>query len=151
MQLIGSLVRGDDDDTLAKFGIDVGSAMVFANMGAYGFAGMGITTLMQFLRTLIDKKEYKPFLKTVPVIGDIEEVGKELILKNEVTVADWVDAMALIGDDATGVPVSRITNAVGGVGDMVQGEFGVGALRMMGYGRYRSNVAATGKPPEKNK
>ena len=152
MQLIGALLRGDDDeDALARFGIDAASAMVFSNMGAYGFAGMGISTLMQFLKTLIDKKEYKPFLKTVPIIGDIEEIGKEIILKDEVTFADWVDAMSLIGDDATGVPVSRLTNTAGGVGDMAQGEYGVGALRMLGYGNYRANVAATGHPPEKKK
>ena len=152
MQLIGSLLRGDDDDNaLARFGIDATSAMVFSNMGAYGFAGMGISTAMQFLMTLINKKEYKPFLKTVPVIGDIEEIGKEIIMKDDVTFADWVDAMALVGDDATGVPVSRITNTAGGVGDIAQGEYGVGLLRMIGYGNYRANVAATGKPPEKKK
>ena len=151
MQLIGSLLRGDDDNALARFGIDAGSAMVFSNMGAYGFAGMGITTALRFLMTLIDKNEYKPFLKTVPVVADIEEIGKELILKNEVTFADWVDAMSLVGDDATGVPVSRLTNTAGGVGDMAQGEYGVGLLRMLGYGNYRANVAATGHPPEKKK
>lgn len=149
MQLIGSLIRGDDDDSLSKFGIDAISSVIFANMGAYGFAGMGISTLLQFLMTLLNKKEYKPFLKTIPVIGDIEEIGKELILKNEVTFADWVDAIALVGDDATGVPVSRLVNIYGGMGDMVRGDFGVGALRMLGYGNYRANVAVTGKPPEK--
>ena len=152
MQLIGSLMRGDDDDNaLARFGIDAASAMVFSNMGAYGFAGMGITTALRFLMTLIDKNEYKPFLKTVPVIGDIEEIGKDLILKNEVTFSDWVEAMSLVGDDATGVPVSRLTNTLGGIGDAAQGEYGVGLLRMLGYGNYRANVAATGEPPKKNK
>ena len=149
MQLIGSLMRGDDDDAFAKFGIDVASAMAFANMGAYGFAGMGITTVLRFLVTLIDKNEYKPFLKTVPVIGDLEKIGKDLILKNEVTFSDLVESMALIGDDATGVPVSRITNTVGGFGDIAQGDYGVGLLKMLGYGNYRSHVAAEGKPPKK--
>lgn len=150
MQLIGSLTNGDgDDDALAKFGIDATSAMVFANMGAYGFAGMAFTTFGRFLMSLIDKKEYKPFLKTVPIIGDIEEVGKDIILKNEVSVADWVDAMALIGDDATGVPVSRVANALGGFGDIADGEVGAGLLRMLGYGRYRAYQATTGRPPEK--
>ena len=152
MQLIGSLIRGDgDDDTLSRFGIDAGSAMVFANMGAYGFAGMGIKTVCQFLMATLDKKEYKPFLSSVPIISDIEGIGKDLILKNEVTVADWVDAMAVVGDDATGVPVSRITNAAGGIGDIAQGEVGVGTLRLLGWGNYRSHLAATGEPPKKNK
>lgn len=152
MQLIGSLIRGDgDDDTLARFGIDAGSAMVFSNMGAYGFAGMGIKTIIQFAMAMIDKKEYKPFLSSVPIISDIEEIGKDLILKNEVSFADWVDAMAMIGDDATGVPVSRLTNAAGGIGDVAQGEAGVGILRMLGYGNYRAHLAATGEPPKKSK
>lgn len=151
MQLIGSLMRGDDDDTLARFGIDAASAVVFSNMGAYGFAGMGITTALRFLMTLIDKDEYKPFLKAVPIISDIEEIGKELILKNEVTFADWVDAMALITDDATGVPATRLTNAAGGIGDVAKGNILTGLLRLFGYGKYRANVAATGKPPEKKK
>ena len=64
---------------------------------------------------------------------------------------DWVEAMSLIGDDATGVPVSRLTNTAGGIGDAAQGEYGVGLLRMLGYGKYRANVAATGEPPKKNK
>lgn len=152
MQLLGALMRGDDgDDAWKRFGIDAGAAMVFANMGAYGFAGMGLNTLMQFLMTLMDKKEYKPFLKTVPVIADLEEIGKDLILKNEITFADWINAMALIGDDATGVPVSRLTNAAGGIGDIANGEAGAGLLRMVGYGRYKAYQAATGNPPPKNK
>jgi hypothetical protein len=151
MQLIGSLMRGDDDNALARFGIDATSAMVFSNMGAYGCTGMALTTVLRFLMTLIDKNEYKPFLKGLPLIEDIEQVGKDLILKNEVTFEDWVEAMSLIGDDATGVPVSRLTNTAGGIGDAAQGEYGVGLLRMLGYGKYRANVAATGEPPKKNK
>ena len=59
--------------------------------------------------------------------------------------------MAVVGDDATGVPVSRITNAAGGIGDIAQGEVGVGTLRLLGWGNYRSHLAATGEPPKKNK
>ena len=81
----------------------------------------------------------------------LEEIGKELILKNEVTFADWVDAMALITDDATGVPATRLTNAAGGIGDVTKGNILTGLLRLFGYGKYRANVAATGKPPEKKK
>lgn len=150
LQLISSLMNGDgDDDALARFGIDATSAMVFANMGAYGFAGMAFTTVGRFLMAMIDKKEYKPFLSSVPIISDIEDIGKDLILKNEITVADWVDAMAMIGDDATGVPVSRVSNALGGFGDIADGQTGAGLLRMIGYGRYKAYQATTGKPPEK--
>jgi hypothetical protein len=110
---------------------------------------MGISTILRFLMTLMDKNEYRPFLKTIPIIGDIEEIGKELILKNEVTVADWVDAMALVTDDVTGIPATRLVNALGGVGDVATGNIGAGALRMLGWGNYRANMAANGKPPKK--
>lgn len=148
MTLIRGLF-GDDDDGVEKFGVDLISSMLFANLAAYGYMGMALSTIGSFAMTLVDKKEYKPFLKTVPIIGDLEEIGRNILLKNEVTVADWVDAMALVVDDATGIPATRLVNSATGLGDMVQGEFGVGALKMFGYGNYRANVAATGNPPKK--
>ena len=125
--------------------------MLFANLAAYGYMGMALSTIGSFAMTLVDKKEYKPFLKTVPIVGDLEEIGRNILLKNEVTVADWVDAMALVTDDLTGIPATRLVNSASGLGDMAQGEFGVGALKMFGYGNYRANVAATGNPPNKKK
>ena len=110
---------------------------------------MCLSTIGSFAMTLVDKKEYKPFLKTVPIIGDLEEIGRNILLKNEVTVGDWVDAMALVTDDLTGIPATRFVNSATGLGDMAQGDFGVGALKLFGYGNYRANVAAKGKPPEK--
>lgn len=150
MTLIRGLM-GDDEDGVEKFGIDAISAILFANLAAYGYLGMGLTTIGSFAMTLLDKKEYKPFLKTVPIVGDIEEIGRNILLKNEVTVADWVDAMALMADDLTGIPATRFVNSATGVVDAAQGDFAVGALKMFGYGDYRANVAATGNPPNKKK
>ena len=150
MNLIRGLM-GDDEDGVEKFGIDVISSILFANLAAYGYLGMGLSTICSFAMTLVDKKEYKPFLKTVPIIGDLEEIGRNILLKNEVTVGDWVDAMALVTDDLTGIPATRFVNSATGLGDMAQGDFGVGALKMFGYGNYRANVAATGNPPNKKK
>ena len=148
MTLIRGLM-GDDEDGVEKFGVDVISSILFANLAAYGYLGMGLSTIGSFAMTLVDKKEYKPFLKTVPIIGDLEEIGRNILLKNEVTVGDWVDAMALVTDDLTGIPATRFVNSATGLGDMAQGDFGVGALKLFGYGNYRANVAAKGKPPEK--
>lgn len=150
MTLIRGLF-GDDEDGVEKFGVDIISSMLFANLAAYGYMGMALSTIGSFAMTLVDKKEYKPFLKTVPIVGDLEEIGRNILLKNEVTVADWVDAMALVTDDLTGIPATRLVNSASGLGDMAQGEFGVGALKMFGYGNYRANVAATGNPPNKKK
>lgn len=150
MTLIRGLF-GDDEDGVEKFGVDIISSMLFANLAAYGYMGMALSTIGSFAMTLVDKKEYKPFLKTVPIVGDLEEIGRNILLKNEVTVADWVDAMALVTDDLTGIPATRFVNSASGLGDMAQGEFGVGALKMFGYGNYRANVAATGNPPNKKK
>lgn len=150
MTLIRGLA-GDDDDGVAKFGTDLVSSMLFANLAAYGYLGMGLSTICSFAMTLIDKKEYKPFLKTIPIIGDLEDIGKNILLKNEISVADWVDAMALTGDDLTGIPATRLVNTAGGIGDAAKGNILTGLLRMFGYGKYRANVAATGNPPDKKK
>lgn len=150
MTLIRGLT-GDDDDGVAKFGTDIISSMLFANLAAYGYLGMGLSTICSFAMTLVDKKEYKPFLKTIPIIGDLEDIGKNILLKNEISVADWVDAMALTADDLTGIPATRLVNTAGGIGDAAKGNIFTGLLRMFGYGKYRANVAATGNPPEKKK
>ena len=150
MTLIRGLT-GDDDDGVAKFGTDIISSMLFANLAAYGYLGMGLSTICSFAMTLVDKKEYKPFLKTIPIIGDLEDIGKNILLKNEISVADWVDAMALTADDLTGIPATRLVNTAGGIGDAVKGNIFTGLLRMFGYGKYRANVAATGNPPDKKK
>lgn len=150
MTLIRGLT-GDDDDGVAKFGTDIISSMLFANLAAYGYLGMGLSTICSFAMTLVDKKEYKPFLKTIPIIGDLEDIGKNILLKNEISVADWVDAMALTADDLTGIPATRLVNTAGGIGDAAKGNIFAGLLRMFGYGKYRANVAATGNPPEKKK
>ena len=150
MTLIRGLT-GDDDDGVAKFGTDIISSMLLANLAAYGYLGMGLSTICSFAMTLVDKKEYKPFLKTIPIIGDLEDIGKNILLKNEISVADWVDAMALTADDLTGIPATRLVNTAGGIGDAVKGNIFTGLLRMFGYGKYRANVAATGNPPDKKK
>ena len=146
MTLIRGL-SGGDDDGVEKFGVDVISSMLFANLAAYGYLGMGLSTIGAFLLTLIDKKEYKPFLKTIPIIGDLEKIGKKILMKNEITLADYIDAMALVVDDTTGIPATRLVNSAGGVGDILEGEFGVGLSRIFGYGEYRANQAWKGETP----
>lgn len=148
MTLIRGL-SGGDDDSIEKFGVDVVSSMLFANLAAYGYLGMGLSTIGTFLLTLVDKKEYKPFLKTIPIIGDLEEIGKNILMKNEITLADYIEAMALVVDDATGIPATRLVNSAGGIGDIFEGEFGVGLSRIFGYGKYRANQAWKGEAPQK--
>lgn len=150
MTLIRGLA-GDDDDGVEKFGIDMLTSILFANLAAYGGTGVIASTIGSFLMTLLDKKEYKPFLKSVPIIGDVEKIGKNILMKNEITVSDWVDAMALVTDDLTGVPATRTVNSVSGIGDIANGNTAVGLLKLIGYGNYRANVAVTGEPPERNR
>lgn len=150
MTLIRGL-SGGDDDGVEKFGVDVVSSMLFANLAAYGYLGMGLSTIGTFLLTLVDKKEYKPFLKTIPIIGDLEKIGKKILMKNEITLADYIDAMALVVDDTTGIPATRLVNSAGGIGDILEGEFGIGLSRIFGYGEYRANQAWKGEAPEDNK
>ena len=144
-------LTGDDDDGVEKFGVDILTSILFANLAAYGYLGMGLSTIGSFLMTLVDKKEYKPFLKSVPIVGDIEKIGKSILMKNEISVADWVDAMALVVDDTTGIPATRIVNSLSGIDDAIRGDVAVGLLKLLGYGNYRANVAVTGEPPERKR
>jgi hypothetical protein len=58
--------------------------------------------------------------------------------ENELTLDDAVVAVSLFGEGATGLPVSAAANMVGGVADMAQGDFTKGAIRGLGYTKYRA-------------
>ena len=72
-------------------------------------------------------------------------------MKTERPLADYIDALALVGDDTTGIPAPRLVNSAGGIGDILEGEFGIGLSRIFGYGEYRANQAWKGEAPEDNK
>ena len=50
-----------------------------------------------------------------------------------------------------GLPASKVVNSAEGLGDIAQGNFGVGLSRLAGWGKYTSTKAWTGKEPEKKK
>ena len=76
---------------------------------------------------------------------------QKLIKGNKLETSDYIEMIAGAADYTTGVAATRIYNSLGGVGDIAQGEFGKGFLRILGYGNYRAEVAATGQEPKKNK
>lgn len=78
---------------------------------------------------------------------NMEKIGKTLILKDEIGFDDWVEAMAIAGDDLTGIPVSRTVNTIGGTADIYNGRPLIGGLRMYGYGNYKATKAVTGEAP----
>ena len=146
MNILRGIFDGDDDE-MKKGVVDIIYSILTANLGAYGYMGMALSTIWAFALAMFDKKEYKPFLSTIPIIGDMEKIGTKLILKNEIGFDDWVEAMAIAGDDLTGIPVSRTVNTIGGMADIYNGRPLIGGLRIYGYGNYKATKAVTGEAP----
>lgn len=148
--LIRGLFAGDDpDDILGGFITKATEAVMLGGLNAYGFAGFIASSLMETLIAAFDK-EFKHFEKEVPVMSDFDYQAKK-IAKGDLSFADYVDAVALGSEFVAGVPATKVVNALEGVGDVAQGEFGIGLSRMAGWGEYTATNAWTGKKPKKRK
>lgn len=149
---IFSLFRGllgGDDDELFGFGKDVSFAVLLSNLKGYGMLGILANALGSIVYAAINKDRY--LSQDLPLVTDLEETAQKLLTKDDLSFEDYIKMTSSVGDYTTGVPFTRLVNVFGGVGDMAQGDFGVGALRMIGYGKYKANVAAKGEPPKKKK
>lgn len=156
LELVRALTGGDDDPEKAirKFGGDILLAIMLGSLGAYGIAGLIAISLINYGKAYIDKKIFgeKPFVfkSSVPILDVIDDVGSKA-LKNEFTLADSIDVICGLGDIGTGLPMSRFENAFGGAENIAQGEYGIGATRMLGWGEYKASEAWTGKSPKERK
>ena len=148
--LIRGAFAGDDpDDVVGGFLKSAVEAVMLGGMTAYGFAGFIASSFMESLIALYDK-EYKHFETDVPVMGDFDRQIQKY-LKGDLSVADYVDAAAMGTELAFGLPASKVVNSAEGLGDIAQGNVGVGLSRLAGWGRYTSTKAWTGKEPEKKR
>ena len=95
--------------------------------------------------------EDKYFDNSLPLISDFEDVTKKLFKDGELSFADYIKITASAVDYTTPISATRLTNVAGGIYDMSQGAYGIGALETIGYGEYRATYAATGKKPNKKK
>lgn len=156
LELMRALIGGDDDPekALQNFGSDILLAVMLGSLGAYGLAGLIAIQLINYGKAIIDKKIFseKPYVfeKKTPILSEVDMIGKKA-MKKEWTFADTIDVAGAVGNLSTGLPVERAFNLTGGLVDISQGEFGIGATRMLGYGEYKATNAWTGKSPKENK
>lgn len=156
LELMRALIGGDDDPNkaLQTFGSDILLAIMLGSLGAYGLAGLIAIQLINYGKAIIDKKIFseKPYVfeKKTPILSEVDMIGKKA-MKKEWTFADTIDVAGAVGNLSTGLPVERAFNLTGGLVDISQGEFGIGATRMLGYGEYKATNAWTGKSPKEKK
>ena len=149
MTLIQNLFGGGDDDPFKTFGADALVSIALSNWKAYGMLGILANSLVAAVAaTATDGKFFESGL---PLITDFEKSLQKLLRGKNLDTGDYIEILAGVGDYTTGVATTRIYNSLGGVGDIAQGEFGKGFLRIIGYGNYRASVAATGQEPDKRK
>lgn len=144
------IFAGDDpDETIIGLLKSAVEAFALAGLNAYGHAGFLASSVIETIIALYDK-EFKHFEKEVPVLSDFDHQIKK-ILKDGASFADYVDALAIGSEYALGIPSTKVVNTIEGIGDVTQGNIGVGLSRMAGWGRYTATKAWTGQPPERRK
>lgn len=129
----GSLLRfiftGDDDDFLKDASISI------FNLGSDALPIIG-DIYKYAINKMLYKEKFLP--QNTPLLGDIQaELNK--ISKEDVSVADYLDAIGYLGlHVGLGYNSKAITNMGSGVGDMATGEFGQGAMKVLGYTEKRA-------------
>ena len=136
-----------DDDEVGAFGVDILEAMALANLKAYGLLGIIADCLGRFVFSKIKKERY--FSTQLPLISDIEEQVAKIAGKEDLALEDYITALCVAGDYTTGIAATRVKNSLGGFENIIDGDYGTGLLRLLGYGEYRASVAATGEKPKK--
>ena len=147
--LLQNMFGGGDDDPLASFGSDIINAILLSNWKAYGFLGIIANSIVSAISAKVTGGMY--FEEKLPLISDFETSITKLLNGKKLELGDYIEMIAGAGDYSTGVATIRLYNATGGLGDITQGDIGTGLLRIIGYGKYRASLGATGKPPEKKK
>ena len=147
--LLQNMFGGGDDDPLASFGSDIINAILLSNWKAYGFLGIIANSIVSAISAKVTGGMY--FEEKLPLISDFETSINKLLKGKKLELGDYIEMIAGAGDYSTGVATTRLYNAAEGLGDITQGDIGTGLLRIIGYGKYRASLGATGKPPEKKK
>lgn len=149
LMLFQNMFGGGDDDPLTAFGSDIISSILLSNWKAYGILGTLANSIVSLISAKMTGGMY--FEDKLPLISDFETSINKLMRGSKLELGDYIEMIAGAGDYGTGIAASRLYNAVGGVGDIMQGNIGTGLLRIGGYGKYKANMAATGQPPERKK
>lgn len=152
--LLRAFGDGDDpEEILKKMGINTILALLTCNLSHWGYLGiMGGNFLQSLVLYLSRDKDTKIFGSSVPVLNEFEDIIRKLFLKkNGAQVGDWVDATAFALNIGVGVPAKKALNMAEGVGDIAEGNVGVGLARVAGWGEYTATEAITGEKPKKKK
>lgn len=152
--LLRAFGDGDDpEEILKKMGINTILALLTCNLSHWGYLGiMGGNFIQSFVLYLSKDKDTKIFGSSVPVLNEFEDIIRKLFLKkNGAQVGDWVDAAAFALNIGVGVPAKKALNMAEGVGDIAEGNVGVGLARVAGWGEYTATEAITGEKPKKKK
>lgn len=149
LMLFQNMFGGGDDDPLSAFGADIISSILLSNWKAYGVLGTLANSIVSLIAAKATGGMY--FEDKLPLISDFQTTINKLLKGKKLELGDYIEMIAGAGDYGTGIATSRLYNAAGGLGDIMQGNIGTGLLRIGGYGRYKANMAATGQPPEKRK
>lgn len=152
--LLRAFGDGDDpEEILKKMGINTILALLTCNLSHWGYLGiMGGNFLQSLVLYLSRDKDTKIFGSSVPVLNEFEDIIRKLFLKkNGAQVGDWVDAAAFALNIGVGVPAKKALNMAEGVGDIAEGNVGVGLARVAGWGEYTATEAITGEKPKKKK
>ena len=135
------LFTGDDDDLIKDASISV------FNFGSDALPILG-DIYKYALNRIAYKEKYLP--QTTPLLGDIQqEINK--ISKDDVSLADYLDAIGYFGlHVGLGYNSKAFTSIGSGVGDIATGEFGQGAMKVLGYTDKRAKHI-TGNEDKKKK
>lgn len=147
--LLQNMFGGGDDDPLKAFGEDAIVSIALSNWKAYGMIGIMANAIVSAVAAKATDGKF--FEDSLPLISDFENTIQKLLKGKNLETADYIEMIAGVGDYTTGVAATRLYNTAGGIGDVAQGNFGKGFLRILGYGNYRAELAATGSAPKKRK
>lgn len=107
--------------------------------------------IYQFVASVLYKKaveaatgeepDYMDFATKLPLVGDIQDQILK-IAKDDVSFEDYFKFGGYMTQVGFGIPVNSVANSIGGLGDVAQGNFLKGALKVGGWSDRRAAEAA---------
>lgn len=150
VELARLLFGGDDpDDAVKNSFISIAEAIFLSGFKAYGIAGFAASIIIESVIASFDDN-FAHFKTSIPILTELEETVNNL-LKGDLDFWDYVDAAAFCADTAVGISAQKAVKTYHGFEDLLNGEYGIGASEIFGWGRYTSTKAWTGKEPDKKR
>jgi len=136
------LFTGDDDDLMKD-----------ASISIFNFGSDALPIIGDIYKFALNKLAYKEgyLPQNTPLLGDIQaEITK--ISKEDVTLADYLDAIAYLGlHVGLGYNTKAFANMGSGIGDIATGEGAQGAMKVLGYTEKRAKRIVGNEDKKKKK